>query len=774
MRASSRVALATLSALLFFSSVGAAQVAPWKRRGRKRRVYFDSAPQQAAVYIEKESYGIACYTPCSVRLPYKQTFSVVLKKPGFQDYKGSILVARRRRDRKYMFVLKRQIQPGIIDVRSDTAGTAVSGRIVVDGLELGTVPSRVTVKPGRHSLEIRRKGYKPWRQWVDLAERQVFTVVVTLEPASKPTGAILITSDPVGAVVFVDGKRTDTTPCVVQKLLPGAHTVEVRMEGKPVWKQIVEVKAGLQVKVMAKLDREPSRPTAQTGAVRVLSNVPKADVYVDGDFKGQAPVTAMGLIPGDHLVEVRAKGYKPAETRIKIVARQQTLVKLDLEAKPQEKPMGVIRVVSEVPGADVYVDGELVGKAPIKERRLDVGRHIIIVRKQGYRDYKLTLDLKKNDTKVVTAELKAVGTIKVVTAQPGAEVYIDSAKVGTTPIEAHELEAGEYTMEVRMPGGRFEPYRTTFSIKGGERKSFPVELQPVRVGPTPEEMAFVTKGLSSFGARTVPPKKFTTDVSFGFPYILSANLTVGAWKHEMFGVDAGISFRTLFLYMNEFSVHARGQLFAKGPFSLGLFTELGAGIGLDRRNSFFWNIGPMFTLSFKNVVTASLALWFNVYSDRICRSSRADPDAGETEPDICAMTEGWPTDPDAVGGRDTANNDGTRNAPYQVVNDGGQTKRVYLQPKRFGKHSLRDRFNGWKFVMSFIVEVAIIRNLNVFVKMDLVPAQDAQQRALFMEYYTASDYSYHNDPVKPRVDTKGVLTEVDWGFYSQAGVSFKF
>ena len=774
MQASSRVALAIFSAVFLFSSLASAQVAPWKRHGRKRRVYFDSAPQQAAVYIEKETYGIACYTPCSRRLPYKRTFQVFLKKPGFQTYKGTVIVGRRRRDRKYMFVLKREIQPGFIDVRSDTGGSAVAGRIVVDGLELGTVPSRVSVKPGRHELEIRRKGYKPWRQWVDLAERQVFTVVVTLEPARKPTGSLLVTSDPVGAAVFVDGKRTDTTPCLVQNLLPGAHTVEVRMQDKPVWKQIVEIKAGLQVKVVAKLDRAAPRPTANTGAVRVLSNVPKADVYVDGDFKGQAPVTAQGLIPGDHLVEVRAKGYKVAESRIKVVARQQTLVKLDLEPKPEEKPMGVIRVVSEVPEAQVFVDGELVGKAPLKEHRLGVGQHIIIVRKSGYRDYKVTLDLKKDETKVVTADLKAVGSIKVVTPQAGAQVFIDSVKVGTTPLEGYELEAGDYTMEVRIPGGKFEPYRTTFSIRGGEHKSFPVELRPVRVGPTPEEIAFVTKGLSSFGARTVPPKKFTTDISTGFPYIVSANLTVGAWKHKMFGIDAGISFRSLFLYINEFSVHARGQLFAKGPFSLGLFTELGAGIGLARRNSFFWNIGPVLTLSFKNIVTTSLALWFNVYSDRICRSSPADLDRGETEPDICGLTEGWPTDPDAVGPRDTANNQGHRNAPYQVVNDGGQTKRVYLQPKLFGKHSLRDRFNGWKFVMSFMVEVAVIRNLNVFLKMDLVPAQDAQQRALFMEFYTASDYEYKNDSAKPRVDTKGVLTEVDWGFYGQAGVTFKF
>ncbi len=755
-----------------FGETASAQVPPWKRRGRKRTVYIDSSPQQAAVYIEQESYGIACYTPCKIRLPYKRNFTVFLVRPGFQKYKGSIYVGRRRRDRKYFFVLKREIQPGVIDVRADPSNTALGARIKVDGAVLGTVPSRIKVKPGRHELEIDKPGFKPWRQWVDVAERQVFTVVVTLEPKEKPTGSILVTSNPAGADVYVDGKRVDTTPCVVQKLAPGAHTVEIRQKGRPVWKQIVEVRANAQVKVTADLGPK-TPPGGLTGALRILSNVPKAEVYVDGDFKGHAPVTVDRLVPGDHLVEVKAKGYKPREARVKVIAQQQTLVKLDLEPKPEEKPVGRISVLSDVPGASVFVDGAPVGKVPLKKYEVEPGKHIVIVRKPGYRDYKVTIQVSKGQLATVTAQLKAVGVIKVVTPKPGAEVYIDSVKVGTTPLEGHELEAGEYTLEVRMPGGEYEPYRTTFAIKGGERKTFPVELVPVRRGPTPEQVAAMKKGLSSFSARTVPPRSFTADVSVGFPYILAGQLTVGAWRHGMFGVDAGLSFRSLFLFMNEFALHARGQLFARGPFSLGLFTELGAGVGLDQRNSFFFNIGPIFTLSFRNVVTASIALWFNVYSDRICHESPADPERGETEPGICKYTEGWPSDPNAAGGWDPdRQNSGRRDPPYEMVNG----EKVYLQPKIFQDHKLRERFTGWKFYITFTVETAITKFLSVYVKLDFVPAQNEQQRALYMEFYTASDEKYHPATAnkKPYIETSGVLPEVDWGFYGQAGVTFKF
>ena len=767
-----------LVVVLVLTTAGTAlgQTAPWKRGGRRRTVSIDSSPQQAAIYIEKKSYGIACYTPCRVRLPYRKTFAVILEKPGFKTYQGQVTVSRHRRARRYRFVLQRKIDPGVIDVRSGTTGSATGARIVVDGVALGTVPSRVKVQPGRHAVDVQKPGFKQWRQWIVLSERQVYTVAVTLVATTKPTGSVLVTSDPAGADVFVDGKRVDTTPCVVGQLKPGAHTVEVRKAGQPVWKQIVEAKSGQLVKVVAHLAPKAAAPQANAGSVRVLSNVAKADVYVDGEFKGQVPVTVADLIPGDHLVEVKAKGYQNKELPIKVVARQQSLVKLDLELRPEERPVGTLRIQSEMPDAVVFLDGASIGKAPVERKGVSIGSHIVMVRKSGYQDFKQTVMVRKGAVQVITAKLLAVGTIKVVTPKAGAAVYIDSVKVGITPLEHHEIEAGEYTMEVRMPGGKYEPYRKTFKIAGGQSLNFPVELRPKRTGPSPEQVDAVKRGLSSMGARTVPPKSFTTDIAVGFPYIVSASLTVGAWRHGMFGIDAGISFRSLFLYMNEFSVHARGQLFQRGPFSLGLFTELGAGVGLDRRNSFFWNIGPVMSLSFKNLVTASLGFWFDVYSDRVCRTKPADSAAGETEPDICAITEHWPTNPDGVGHRDASLN-GRRNAPYEVVSDPknpGQTKRVYLQPKTFEKHSIRDRFNGWKFLISFMVETAITRYLNVFLRVDFVPAQNAQQRALFMEYYTASSYKYRGDVARPRVDTKGVLTEVDWGVYGQAGVSFKF
>ena len=130
--------------LVAFAAGSAAAQPPWKRRGRKKKVYIDSAPQQAAVYIENKTHGIACYTPCKIRLPYKQTFPVWLVKQGFQTHTGQVTAARRSRDRKFYFVMKRAIQKGTLDIRSGPGGSAVGASLYVNGVPMGTVPSQAS------------------------------------------------------------------------------------------------------------------------------------------------------------------------------------------------------------------------------------------------------------------------------------------------------------------------------------------------------------------------------------------------------------------------------------------------------------------------------------------------------------------------------------------------------------------------------------------------------------------------------------------------------
>lgn len=73
-----------------------------------------------------------------------------------------------------------------------------------------------------------------------------------------------------------------------------------------------------------------ARPTA---ALSVSTNPAGADVYVDGSFRGGAPLEIGGLADGQHIVVVRRAGYKPFGTLVPVTVERTASVEVDLEAE---------------------------------------------------------------------------------------------------------------------------------------------------------------------------------------------------------------------------------------------------------------------------------------------------------------------------------------------------------------------------------------------------------------------------------------------------------
>jgi len=83
-------------------------------------------------------------------------------------------------------------------------------------------------------------------------------------PAAPPTAprsvlTVLIESTPPGARIRIDGRSLGPTPLTVRQLRPGAHTLELQMPGFRLWSQRLTVAAGDRRRVMATLEREPTR-----------------------------------------------------------------------------------------------------------------------------------------------------------------------------------------------------------------------------------------------------------------------------------------------------------------------------------------------------------------------------------------------------------------------------------------------------------------------------------------------------------------------------------
>ncbi len=107
---------------------------------------------------------------------------------------------------------------------------------------------------------------------------------------------------------------------------------------------------------------------------------PWAEVYIDGIYHGDAPPPLRSqLVRGAHRVECRNPGYKAYAETVQITAGE-----LSTRRVIMKKLRGWLRI-STAPGAEVYVDGSLVGVTPLgKALELDAGSHQVNVKKSGF------------------------------------------------------------------------------------------------------------------------------------------------------------------------------------------------------------------------------------------------------------------------------------------------------------------------------------------------------------------------------------------------------
>ncbi len=527
-------------------------------RGRQHRVKIDTSPQQASVYWSADTtppkaYGIQGYTPITIKVPRGQV-KIVLELAGFKPVEQTLDI---NKSQSLSFTFERAPQMARLDLQS--SGEGAGADVVIDGTSRGTIPNTFELPAGRHQVEVKKTGFKPFSDWFDLAEGERRTRDVNLEKAEAPAGTLLVTSDQ-GGDVYVDGQRRDAAPAIITGIAAGEHVIEVRKEGLAPWRQTVTVPAGQQAKVAATFGA-----TAGSSSLRIISNEPDVQVFVDGEDKGKAPITLQTIKPGEHIVGARKTGFKPVEQTVRVAATESAIVSLRMEAAPPDRPHGSLKVQSTVANAEVFVDGSSLGRAPVDRNDLDPGKHYIIVHKDGFTDFKREIVLVENQPVTLVADLSATGSVRVLSTPEGADVRVDGELIGKTPVQRDAVPAGDHVIELRVKG--YFDHKETVKVDGGREKLFSVDMKPLPSGPTPEQVQKRKQGMSSFGAKVNPVGGVTADFGLGYPYYFTASLTVGAFNVKPLGMDLGIEFRTFFdIY--DLDVHARLQLVETGPLAV--------------------------------------------------------------------------------------------------------------------------------------------------------------------------------------------------------------
>jgi len=222
--------------------------------------------------------------------------------------------------------------------------------------------------------------------------------------------------------------------------------------------------------------------SAKTGSLLITADVTGMPVIIDGQKRGATPLVIDGLAVGEHVVEIPSpgSGYRPFSQVVTIEASVRTTVDATIRIAPD---LGSLRVIANVPGAIISLDGSEIGIAPAAKGALTPGEHRVMARAAGYEDVEQTVTVIAGRERVVSVRFTTASTdvarILVRANVPSATVTIDGEDYGNPPITIEPAELGTHSIVVRALG--YGEVRRTCSVETNRNCEVYAELNPLGV-----------------------------------------------------------------------------------------------------------------------------------------------------------------------------------------------------------------------------------------------------------------------------------------------------
>jgi hypothetical protein len=256
-------------------------------------------------------------------------------------------------------------------------------------------------------------------------------------------GSLTVQTRPAGAEVTIDDAQRGTTPLTVS-LAPGAHTIKVRLGQE---QRVIPVTISAGIDVVRDLEMQSAATPAALAQISITTDPPGARVTIDGQPSGASPLTLDGLTAGEHTVAV-ASATGSAEKKVTLTAGHIASVVFSLPKS--SGPLGGWLSVSAPFDLQVTEHDEMIGASGSSRIMLAAGRHDIVLvnRALGYQEAR-RVEVTAGQTSQVRVDPPKVSMN--VNARPWADVTIDGAEVGQTPISNTTVTVGTHQLVFRHP-----------------------------------------------------------------------------------------------------------------------------------------------------------------------------------------------------------------------------------------------------------------------------------------------------------------------------------
>jgi PEGA domain len=254
---------------------------------------------------------------------------------------------------------------GILRVESNPTGL----QVLVDGIEQGRTPARVSVSAGTHVLEVRGRN-APRVMPVSVASGIENTQYIEFSDLPQ-TGQLRVDSDPAGATVMVDGVSRGVTPLTVADLTPGPREIILQTAAGSV-RHTVNIQAGAISSLNAPAPAPSASETPTWGWITATAAFP-VEIRIGGKVRGGAG-ERIRMTAGRYQIELvnEDRGFRSVRT-VEVVPGKVTSVAIDTP------PAGLVNVNAS-PWAEIWIDGRRIGETPLANLSVSAGEHEVVFR----------------------------------------------------------------------------------------------------------------------------------------------------------------------------------------------------------------------------------------------------------------------------------------------------------------------------------------------------------------------------------------------------------
>ncbi len=242
-------------------------------------------------------------------------------------------------------------------------------------------------------------------------------------------------------------------------LFSGQHTIKANAPGYYPMAKDIPISSEASQEIALTLDPLPGR-------IVLRSELDGIAVNIDGDPAGIAPGVIEEVSRGNHILEFSKHRYFSTKQEIAV----EGLGKTENLVVSLEPAWGEMQFISVPQGADLTIDGQLIGQTPIATEVLETGSFLSISAR-GYKTFEKEIFVKAGSSEQYppVALIVADGTLTISSQPRGAGITIDGEFRGTTPLS--------------VPLSPLNDHRVEFYLEGYKKSVRTVSVEPEQSAP---------------------------------------------------------------------------------------------------------------------------------------------------------------------------------------------------------------------------------------------------------------------------------------------------